>query len=176
MAPHAGGTRGAKAAGARYVAGEGIGRLIASIREALIETAVYWHSKILPGHFEPGAMQKYPDAYEPVSKRYAIRKAKAGKGRSPMVLSGAMRTAMLRPNPTVALEDTKTTIKAKLVLTGPHLEYWVDRRKTHDFRKQLSAISEPERAEMTKFMAQRVAQRFDETLGRGAEMVTTEYT
>ncbi len=78
---------------------------------ALERTAMYWHAKMLPQHFERKAQRKYH--YQPRRRKYQIRKqafAKRDKriqkhGRAPIVYSGATEALaegrrVIRPFPT----------------------------------------------------------------------------
>ncbi|MHC4176238.1 MAG: hypothetical protein ACYSWU_01955 [Planctomycetota bacterium] len=66
-------------------------RLNAIIKEAQREAAEHWHSDILPGHFQPGAAEKY--GYAPRTLKHEKRK----RGKPPLVYTGEGRDAILGP-------------------------------------------------------------------------------
>lgn len=78
------------------------------MRFAFERTAMYWHSQMLPRHFEPKAKRKYN--YQPRKRKYQNRKKEFAKsdrtiqkqGRAPIVYSGL----------TEALAEGKGVIRA----------------------------------------------------------------
>ena len=58
---------------------------------ALGEVGEWWHSQVMPGHFDFAAMAKYH--YRPRTKNYQLRKARQKRHQRPLVWSGRLEAA-----------------------------------------------------------------------------------
>jgi hypothetical protein len=82
-------------------------RLPAITKDVLREAAEYWHSDILPEHFQPGAAEKY--GYAPRTQAHKRRKRQKHREHLPLVFTGAGREDILSP-PYIQVSPTRTTM------------------------------------------------------------------
>lgn len=87
-----------------------LGGTLAAGRASLMhDIATYWHTELFPGHFTPGAEQRY--GYEPRSKKYLARKAKYGRGQGKYVsnlFTGESRRRMTQLKTITSTSGTAT--------------------------------------------------------------------
>jgi len=122
----------------------------------------HWHSRYLPGHFEPAAAGKY--RYKRRGKQYLIDKERAVGHTRPLDYTGDMKAMLTR-----MARISATSKGAKVAMTGP--------RYLYAFRKDLA---QPDKAAevtaTTKAEATAFAQLLDQRLTRRLNGVTTTQT
>jgi hypothetical protein len=128
--------------------------------------AEYWHSRILPGHFESGASGKY--GYAPRSLAYIRR----NKGKPSLVHSGSMRndlTARAQFKQTAGSVELKMTARA--LNFAPQMpqntaDLYVVSRKGRGYpnmKREIMVVLEDEREAIAEVVTRELEQKFKPT-------------
>ncbi len=121
-------------------------------REAYRAGMEFWHANILPGHFQPGAEEKY--GYAPRTERHERKKRQRHHGGQPLVFSGFARSKILGP-PRIRAYPTRATME----LYAPSYFYNKPPAGKPDMAAEVFAIAESEKPRIYRVMQDRAEQK-----------------
>jgi len=151
-------------------------------RRGLTLAADAWYRGYLPLHFTPAAPGRYPGAYTPRSRGYAIRKARRGAAGRPMVWTGTHRDTVTRPGAaTVKAPPSLANRSIAVTLTLPYsrvVNLWTGTRASragyrHDFRRELTEIRADEADALRQIVEREVQDGINNELDAGEKALVT---
>ncbi len=127
-------------------------------RPAMLEAIELWHNKFLPGHFRPGASQKYnysKRAISTMNRKEGIARTGRRDALLPLVHSGRMRREVSR---VIRVSALKTGKRAHGVMSGPR-QLSIRRPGYPDLQRELTAITREEAQQLAEFTAANIVER-----------------
>lgn len=135
-------------------------------QQALAAGAEYWHSGILPRHFEIGASAKY--GYAPRGSKYLKDRKKQGK--PPLVYSGSMRrdlkkfSAIKSGSSNVELRMSARVLNFAPAMPQQSSDLFVKHKSGHGYpntKREIKLITEEEREAVATVVAADLARSLD---------------
>ncbi|MGE0605549.1 MAG: hypothetical protein AB7O62_00380 [Pirellulales bacterium] len=123
------------------------------LRESHEEVGRFWHEKILPRHFGPGAERVYH--YRRRTKKYRDYKAESGHGTVDLVWSGTLQTS-LTEHATVKGFPSRVRVE----MNGP--KYIPKRPRTNKqppLYEEVTRVTKTERKELAAILKQAILRR-----------------
>jgi hypothetical protein len=136
-------------------------RLNAVMKEVQREVADYWADRMLPGHFEHGAAEKY--GYAPRTTAHERRK----RQKPPLVFSGFGREQILRP-PYIQASPTRMLME----LAAPSY-FWASPPSNHpDKADEVSRMTFQEQQQIMMRMGKNASRMIQEMGGKETVILT----
>ena len=121
----------------KYHVGETGPGLKKILKDVFVDMIKFWHTRILPKHFTIAGASEY--GYEPRTKKYQIRKAKAHGHQNPLVYSGRSMREVLQ-----AVRITSTSKGGKGGIEVPTYYWKSGMRGPNKVKELLTTSSEDE--------------------------------
>lgn len=167
------------------VQGKGLRKLGISLREvqkeALRDTAEFWHAKVFPGHFETTARNEYAGTIRPRNRGYIFEtKIPEGEGLGRTVANRLKNQSLRRMTYLYRVTATSrvatVTMNAPAYFTHPYVGpifqpskgRTVVIRSQPDKPKEVTAVSRPDREELRQAYQERLTAILSQKLGRPA--------
>lgn len=151
-------------------------------RRGLTLAADAWHRNSLPLHFTSSAPGRYPGAYTPRSRGYAIRKARRGQAGKPMVWSGTHRDTLTRPG-SASVKAPRGLANRSIAVTltlaySRVVNLWTGSRASragyrHDFRREITEIRADEADTLRQIVEREVQDGIENELDAGERALIT---
>jgi len=145
--------------------------LRAAVKQANIDTVLFWHRTFLPRHFETGARQRY--TYEPRTEKYRRQKRRmiargvAEGPPRPLVLTGQMKRNAIR-----RMRATGTSNKATGTMTGTQVaNFNRGQGNRPNVREEMLVTVPAEEKKMRRFHERTVKKELDQVRGRRTQRV-----
>ena len=131
-----------------------------AIKFTLQETVLWWHGQLFPGHFDPGAQNRYK--YTSRSGKYKKEKRRKKGHADPLTFSGRMKRDLMR-----YARASGTAKKARVVMTGPqHINFQKSRKRSNkkiDKVRELTAVTNDELLDLADIAEGKIPRLFEQT-------------